>query len=153
MVPKESRFNQSVAASGMCAHKAWRFPGSIPTMRDGKLVQMPHSCHHVETIRHPNSSYVTTKLYGTSTCGCNNNMIFSKIAILTFPTVDVCRYDARVMSFPHCNTRLTSLRTLMAYFLLPPNGEESFNTFLCPDPDPDPDHLRGGSIHGIIRLV
>ena len=47
MVPKESGFNQSVAASGMCARKAWRFPGSIPTMRDGKLVQMPHSCYHV----------------------------------------------------------------------------------------------------------
>ena len=26
---------------------------------------------NLETIRHPNSSYVTTKLYGTSTCGCN----------------------------------------------------------------------------------
>ena len=47
-------------------------------MRDGKLLQMPHSCHHVETIRHPNSSYVTTKLYRTSTCGCNINTIFSK---------------------------------------------------------------------------
>ena len=91
MVPNENRFNQSVAASGMCARKVWRFPGSIETMRDGKLVQMPHSCHHVETIRHPNSSYVTTKLYGTSTRGCNNNMIFSKRAILTFLTVDVCR--------------------------------------------------------------
>ena len=41
---------------------------------------MPHSCYHVETIRHPNSSYVTTKLYGTSTCGCNNNTNFSKRA-------------------------------------------------------------------------
>ena len=91
MVPKESRFNQSVAASGMCARKAWRFPGSIATMRDGKLVQMLHSCHHVETIRHPNSRCVTTKLYGTSTYGCNNNTIFSKRAILTFLTVDVCR--------------------------------------------------------------
>ena len=83
MVPKESGFNQSVAASGMCARKAWRFSGSIATTRDGKLVQMPHSCYHVETIRHPNSSYVTTKLYGTSTCGCNNNTIFLKRAILT----------------------------------------------------------------------
>ena len=55
MVPKESGFNQSVAASGMCARKARRFPGSIATMRDGELVQMPHSCYHVETIRHPNS--------------------------------------------------------------------------------------------------
>ena len=91
MVPKESGFNQSVVASGMCARKERLFPGSIATMRDGKLVQMPHSCHHVETIRHPNSSYVTTKLYGTSTRGCNNNRIFSKRAILTFLTVDVCR--------------------------------------------------------------
>ena len=41
-------------------------------------------------IRHPNSSYVTTKLYVTSTCGCNNNTIFSKRAILTFLTVVVC---------------------------------------------------------------
>ena len=56
MVPKESGFNQSVAASGMCARIACRFPGSIVTIRDGKLVQMRHSCHHVETIRHPNSS-------------------------------------------------------------------------------------------------
>ena len=86
MVPKEIGFNQSAAASGMCA----RFPGSSATMRDGKLLQMPHSCHHVETMRYPNSSYVTTKLYGTSTCGCNINAIFSKRAILTFLTVDVC---------------------------------------------------------------
>ena len=39
---------------------------------------MPHSSHHAETIRHRNSSYVTTKLYGTSTCGSNINTIFSK---------------------------------------------------------------------------
>ena len=88
MVPKESGFNQSVAASGMCARKA-RFRGSIVTIRDGKLLKMPHSCHHVETICHPNSSYVTTKLYGMSTCGCNNNTIFSKI--LTFLTAGVSR--------------------------------------------------------------
>ncbi len=91
MVPKEGGFNQSVAASGICARKACRCPGSIATMRYGKLVQMPHYCYHVETIRHPNSSYVTTKLYGTSTRGCNNNTIFLKIALLTFLTVDVCR--------------------------------------------------------------
>ena len=36
----------------------------------------------------------------------------------------------------------------MAYFLLPPNGEESFNTFLCPDSDPDSHHLKGGPSHG-----
>ena len=63
MVRKDSGFNLSVAASRICA-QALRFPGSISTMRDGKLVQMLHSCYHVETICHPNSSYVTTKLYG-----------------------------------------------------------------------------------------
>ena len=34
MVPKESGFNRSVAAYGMCARKAWRFPGSPATTRD-----------------------------------------------------------------------------------------------------------------------
>ena len=35
---------------------------------------MQYFCHH--TICHPNSSYVTTKLYETLACGCNNNTIF-----------------------------------------------------------------------------
>ena len=49
--------------------------------------------HHGDTIFHPKSSYVTTKLNGMSTCGCNNNAICSDKAIFTFPTVDVglCR--------------------------------------------------------------
>ena len=47
MVPNESGFDQSVAASGMSARKARRFPGSIATMRDGKRVQMPHFCYHI----------------------------------------------------------------------------------------------------------
>ena len=34
---------------------------------------------------------VTTKLHGTSTCGCNNNAMFSGRAIFTLPTVVVCR--------------------------------------------------------------
>ena len=44
--------------------------------------------HHGDTICHPKSSYVTTKLNGMSTCGCNNNAICSDKAIFTFPTVD-----------------------------------------------------------------
>ena len=52
---------------------------------------MQYSCHHVDTICHPTSSYVTTKLHGTSRCGCNNNAMFSGRAIFTFPTIDVCR--------------------------------------------------------------
>ena len=47
----------------MCARKALRFPGSIATMRVGKLVEMTHYCNHVETICHPNSSYTPVTLY------------------------------------------------------------------------------------------
>ena len=38
-------------------------------------------CHHGDTICHPKSSYITTKLKGMSTCGCNNNAICSNKAI------------------------------------------------------------------------
>ena len=47
--------------------------------------------HHGDTICHPKSSYVTTKLNRMSTCGCNNNATCSDTAIFTFPTVDVFR--------------------------------------------------------------
>ena len=33
-----------------------------------EFIKMQHSCHHIDTIRHPNPSYVTSKLYGMSTC-------------------------------------------------------------------------------------
>ena len=70
-------------------------------------------CHHGDTICHPKSSYVTTKLNGMSTCGCNNNAIFSDKAIFTFPTVDVClplsigrgkalAVPAKVARWQHC---------------------------------------------------
>ena len=55
--------------------------------RDGEVIQMQHFCHHGDTLCHPKSGYVTTKLHGTSTCGCNNNAMFSGTAIFTFPTV------------------------------------------------------------------
>ena len=58
--------------------------------RDGAVVQRQHFCHHGDTIRLPKSGYVTTKLHGTSTRGCNNNAMFSGRAIFTFPTVVVC---------------------------------------------------------------
>ena len=82
MVPKGNGFNQSETASCCCA----------PDMaRDGEVIQMQHFCHHGDTICYPKSGYVTTKLHGTSTCGCNNNAMFSGRAIFTFPTVVVCR--------------------------------------------------------------
>ena len=47
------------------------------------------SSRHI--IRHPKSSYATTKLYGISKCGCNNNTISSEITIFTLPIGVLCR--------------------------------------------------------------
>ena len=60
-------------------------------VRDGEGKQRQHFYHHRDTICHPMSGYVTTKLYGTSTCQCNNNAIFTDRAIFKFPAVHVCR--------------------------------------------------------------
>ena len=46
--------------------------------KDGAVKQRQHFYHHGDTICHPRSGYETTKLYGTSTCGRNNNTIFSE---------------------------------------------------------------------------
>ena len=50
---------------------------------------------------HAKTNYVTTKLYGTSTCGCNKNAIFSDRAIVTFPTVAVCRPQVKLAAAKH----------------------------------------------------
>ena len=76
MIPKECGFNQSETASCLCARVPWRFPGSPAMARDGELIQTKYFCHHADTICHPNSSYLTTKLYETLECGCNNNTTF-----------------------------------------------------------------------------
>ena len=60
MVPKESGLNQSVAASGVCACKAWRFPCSPAVARDGEVIQIQHFYHHGDTTCHPKSGYVTS---------------------------------------------------------------------------------------------
>ena len=44
----------------------------------------------------------------------------------------------------HHNVRLTPWHSLMSYLVLYPDGEESFNKFLSPDPEPDLENLRGG---------
>ena len=48
--------------------------------RDGEVKQRQHFCHHGDTICHPKSGYVTTKL----PYRCNNNAIFSDRAIFMF---------------------------------------------------------------------
>ena len=41
--------------------------------KDYELIQTQHSCNDGGTFPHPNSSYITIDLHGTSACGCNNN--------------------------------------------------------------------------------
>ena len=81
MVPKESGFNQSETACGLC----------LPaTARDGELMQAQHFCHHVDTNCHPNSSYITTKLWCSQTVVYVDATIIR--AVFTFFTVgDTCR--------------------------------------------------------------
>ena len=67
------------------------FQAGLPWQVMGEVIQMQHFCHHGDTICHPKSGYLTTKLHGTSTCGCNNNAMFSGRAIFMFPTVVLCR--------------------------------------------------------------
>ena len=90
MVPKDNGFNQSDTAFCCCARTLSRFSGWPAMARDGEVIQRQHFCHHGDTICLTKSGYVTTKLHGTSTCGCNNNAMFSGRAIFTFPTVVVC---------------------------------------------------------------
>ena len=56
---------------------------------DGEVILREHFCYHGDTICHPKSGYVTTKLHGRSTYGCKNNAMFSGRDIFTFPTVIV----------------------------------------------------------------
>ena len=67
--------------------------------RDVEVKQRQHFYHHGDTICHPRSGYVTTKLHGTSTC--NNNAIFSDRAIFTFPTVAVFT-NVNLNAAKHC---------------------------------------------------
>ena len=70
--------------------------------RDGEVKQKQHFYHHGDTICHPKSCYVTTKLRGTSTCRRNNNAIFLDRAIFTFPTgaVSQPRESGRCKALP-----------------------------------------------------
>ena len=52
---------------GLCARIVWRFLCSPAMARDGKIIQRQHVCHYGDTICHPMSGYVTTKLHWTST--------------------------------------------------------------------------------------
>ena len=53
------------------------FSGSPAMARNVEVKQRQHFYHHGDTIWHPKSGYVTTKLHRTSTCRRNNNAICS----------------------------------------------------------------------------
>ena len=84
MIPKGNGFNQSGTASCCCARTLWLFQAGLPWQGMTKLYKGSIFCHHGDTICHPKSGYLTTKLHGTSTCGCNNNAMFSGRAISRF---------------------------------------------------------------------
>ena len=71
MLPKESGFNQ--------------IRNGLLLMRAQIVTFSQDFFHHGDTICHPKSSCVTTKLNGMSTSGCNNNAIFSDKTILNWP--------------------------------------------------------------------
>ena len=86
MVPKANGFNQ-LPADALASRDVFHACLS----NDGEVIQRQHFCHHGDTICHPKSGYVTTKLHGTSKCGCNNNAIFSGRPVFTFPAIVGCR--------------------------------------------------------------
>ena len=86
MAPKESGFNQSVAASDMT------FSMLASRAREGMVkLQRQHFFQYGDTICHPKSGYITTKLHGTSHVDAKIMGSFSDRAIFTFPTGSVCR--------------------------------------------------------------
>ena len=86
---------------------AWRSPFLLTTARYGELIKMQQFCHQTQFAI---ESRITqqTKLYGRSTCGCNNNAIF---LIEIFSRFNVCRTrcsglasvtHAKVVTCRHC---------------------------------------------------
>ena len=71
MVPKDGGFNQSKTLAHYVRAHCDVFQARLALTRDSKVLQTPYFCHHGDTICHPKSGYVTTKLHETSTCGCN----------------------------------------------------------------------------------
>ena len=71
-IPKGCAFNRSqqftVLRAGYCNAVQAGLPNVFPNYGE----QTQHCCHHGYTICHPNTSYITIKLPGTSAHGCNN---------------------------------------------------------------------------------
>ena len=113
MVPKEIGFNQSKMSCALCVRTLWRFPGSLAMARDSEVLQKQRFCQHGDTICHPKSGYVTTKLHRTSTCGCNNNAIFSD----SYFHVSYHRRILATLIWPHQSLGSSCQNTEMATLL------------------------------------
>ena len=94
------------------------------SQRDGEVKQRQHFCHHGDTICHPKSGYVTTKLHGTSTCRCNNNVIFFRQSYFQVLFCLVVQWDSTVVGaylprpVPWVNGHLLWPSTFAMYQLL-----------------------------------
>ena len=98
---KFGKFEEEMKASGQkwvtfCAHTHKHTHSAKLVVRIyANIMQRQLSWTELWRLRTPlpirlAQSYKTTKLYGTFTCGWNNNAIFQKeSSIFTFPTVDV----------------------------------------------------------------
>ncbi len=82
MVPRLCAFNQSETASCLCARVSWRFPCSPALARDGELIFVITQTQFATQIQV--AVYVTTKLYETSACECNNGTIFQNELFSSF---------------------------------------------------------------------
>ena len=67
---------------------------------------------------------------------------------MTDPSLAMTCMSRNNACFRH-TARLMSSCTLVAYSVLSPDGEESFNKLSSPDPD----HIRGGPNHGYRVLL
>ena len=83
---------------------------------------MQHFCRHGETICHPNPSYATTKLYGTSTCGCSNNTIFQKYICSRFLPSRNAEHISLAAIRPRrcitCDNMATQLNSIFFVFII-----------------------------------
>ena len=74
-------------------------------------------------------------------CTCDNiTRVFINDDRPSLAMMHMWQHNARI----HHGALLNLWCTLMAYFVISPNGEESLNKWLSPHPD----HLRGGPSHG-----
>ena len=89
MVPKEIGFNQSETACGLCTGLVLRILCSSAMARDDEIKAAFSSLrrHNLPSKVRLRNNQTARNVY----CRCNNDAVFSGGAVVTFPTVAVCR--------------------------------------------------------------